>query len=115
MERALEGCLCEACRVRATQKVELVEGTICPSLSFTVVAARVIRARPGGEYCANFACQRLRANGPVFVKKKPLNMCVHNNVSFIGLKTWGTCFNTSLHAKLEFSFHDIFNNMLRQG
>ena len=34
---------------------------------------------------------------------------------FYLFETWGTFFNTILHAQLEFSFHDIFNNTFRQG
>ena len=59
-----------------------------PSLSPAVVATGLGRARPGEEHCADDLYERVRANGPVFVKKKLLNMCVHN-VYFIGLKHGG--------------------------
>ena len=41
-------------------------------------------------------------------------MCVYRTCLFICLKHRGD-FNTILHAQLEFSFHDIFNNAFRQG
>ena len=85
MEGASEGSLCEACRVRATQKVELVGGTIEPPLSSAVVAAGLGGVRAGGGgHCANDSCQCIAANGPVLVNENnPLNLCVQNNVSFL--------------------------------
>ena len=42
-------------------------------------------------------------------------MCVYRTTClFICLKHRGD-FNTILHAQLEFSFHDIFNNAFSQG
>ena len=80
MERVAAVILCQTSRIRKTQTVELVGELIGPSLFPAVVAARVVRTRKCGEHCANYWC--FRANGPVFAKKKPLNMCVHNNVPF---------------------------------
>ena len=45
-------------------------------------------------------------------------VCTEQRVFFIGVLKHGrlTCLlNTILHAQLEFSFHDIFNNTFRQG
>ena len=88
-----------------------------PSLSFTVVATGLGRVRVGGGvHCANHSYQCIAANGPVLVdENKPLNKCVYiRTCLFICLKHRGD-FNTILHAQLEFSFHDIFNNAFCQG
>ena len=113
MERASEDFLCEACRVRATQKVELVGRASGSSLSLPWLPQDWAESEPA-EDTASVAWQRVGENGPVFVKKNPLNMFVHNNVSFhCGVKHEGLSFNTIWHAQLEFSFHDIFNNTFR--
>ena len=95
----------------------MVERATGLSLSPAVVAAGLGGVQACGGHCANHSCQCIAANGPVLVNEnKPLNMCVctEQRVFFIGVLNMGD-FNTILHAQLEFSFHDIFNNMFRQG
>ena len=52
-----------------------------------MVAAGLGGLRALGEHWANDACQHVGENGPVFLKKNPLNMCVHNDVSFYLFET----------------------------